>query len=168
MVALVVLVLALLMALGNYMNLRQEEAMSQADDPVRKSELKKEEGNRQSMYVLLGVAGLSIVLGVATAMRRRTQHGEGYAAPGVSVTVKDGYLLVTGKFKRLELWHLNGQIACSTTQQNLNLTNIRHGRFILNVRTDDGEFSRKLCIENFNETGGRPECWSKSRIEWIG
>lgn len=166
MVFLIVLCLVSLLALGNYMNLKQEEVMSQSDNLVRQSELKKEERNRQSMYMLFSIAGISLVLGVVSAVRRRKQNGEGRADPGVSVTVKNGYLHVAGIFLRLELWNRNGEVICSTTKQTLNLTHIKHGKFILNVRTDKGEFSRKLCVDNYNEVGKGQECWSKSRIEY--
>ena len=167
-VAFVVLGFASLMALGNHMSLEQEASVSQSDDPTQQRELKKEVRNRQSMYVLLGVTGISLVVGIAAAVRRREQNGEDYAGPDISVTVKNGYLRATGHFQRLELWKRNGEAVCSTTQQTLNLTHIRHGKFILNVHTDKGEFSRMLHIEKYNEVREGLECWSKSRIAYKG
>ncbi|MGN1376275.1 MAG: hypothetical protein ACI4V5_06950 [Prevotella sp.] len=163
---LIVLGLVSLIALDNYMNSRQEEISTQSDDPVRQRELKKDERNRQSMYMLFCIAGISLVLGVVSAVRRRKQNREGNADLDVSVTVKNGYLQVTGIFRRLELWNRNGEVVFSTTKQTLNLTHIKHGNFILNVRTDKGEFSQMLFIDNCNEVGKGRECWSKSKIEY--
>ena len=165
-VILVLLGMASLMALGNYMNQKQEEAMSLSGNPIRQQELKKEVRNRQGKYMLWSIAGICVVIGIASVVRRRKQHENHYADPSISVVVTNGNLQATGIFQKLELCNLKGQVICSTTHSSLSLPPGKNGQFLLYVQTDDGDFCWPLYLKNNNEVRRRPEHWSKTEIEY--